>query len=167
MNRRLGCVRSATAAEASCRDRLQKVLAGPQPRPSPLFCEASRTALTSTGTGRRISPATDPRPPRVLHPAGHRQLLALLLFIPDLNAPFIFPPFKTWPGPRHCHCKHGPRDLSDGALTPAPRLTNHVAACADSGQPSQRGRACPGGTGQRRPPRGAWRLTPPCPLPTI
>lgn len=60
--------------------------------------------------------------------AGHRQLLALCLFIPDLRCPFYFPPFKTWPGPRHCYRKHGPRDLSDGALTPGPWLTNHSAA---------------------------------------
>lgn len=84
--------------------------------------------MTSMGTveekwgreGGKISVVTNRPPHASCMLAGHRQLLALLLFIPDLNAPFIFPPFKTWPGPRHCCRKHGPRDLSDGALTPAP-----------------------------------------------
>lgn len=46
-----------------------------------------------------------------------------------------------------------PRDLSDGALTPGPRLTNHLAACADSRQPGGPRHSCgrPGQCGEAAP----------------
>lgn len=126
------------------------------PCKAPAFCEASGVAVTPPSRdswrrsgeggreGKQPRPQTRPSP-RV--PAGRGQLLVLFLFIPDLRCPFYFPPFKTWPGPRHRCCKHGPRDLSYGALTPAPCLTNHPAAHADSGQPSQRQAQGPGARG--------------------
>lgn len=71
-------------------------LRDPSPQRSPSCWEASRVAVTSTGTaGGEAGEGTTARhaqtPSHIL--AGHRQLLALLLFIPDLRCPFYFSPF--------------------------------------------------------------------------
>lgn len=59
---------------------------------APSFCEASRVAVTPRGQReeKRGRENIRHKQPRIL--AGHRQLLAPLLFIPTFT-PLLFPPF--------------------------------------------------------------------------